>query len=55
VAASDFGREAVNKARRILKDAKSAIESRDLNQVKSQTEALARTHRMFKGVVTKTQ
>ncbi len=49
VAASDFGREAVNKARRILKDAKSAIESRDLNQVKSQTEALARTHRMFKG------
>ncbi len=55
VAASDFGREAVNKARRILKDAKDAIESRDLNGVKAQTEALSRTHRMFKGVVTKTQ
>jgi molecular chaperone DnaK len=55
VAASDFGREAVNKARRILKDAKEAIESRDLNGLKAQAEALSRTHRMFKGVVTKTQ
>jgi molecular chaperone DnaK len=55
VAASDFGREAVNKARRILKDAKAAIESRDLDGIKAQTEALSRTHRMFKGVVTKTQ
>jgi molecular chaperone DnaK len=55
VAASDFGREAVNKARRILKDAKEAIESRDLNGIKAQIEALSRTHRMFKGVVTKTQ
>ena len=55
VAASDFGREAVNKARRILKEAKDAIENRDLTAVKNQTEALARTHRMFKGVVTKTQ
>ena len=55
VAASDFGREAVNKARRILKEAKEAIENRDLTAIKNQTEALARTHRMFKGVVTKTQ
>lgn len=55
VAASDFGREAVNKARRILKDAKVAIENRDLTAIKNQIEALARTHRMFKGVVTKTQ
>jgi molecular chaperone DnaK len=55
VAASDFGREAVNKARRILKDAKTAIENRDLTAIKNQIEALARTHRMFKGVVTKTQ
>jgi molecular chaperone DnaK len=55
VAASDFGREAVNKARRILKEAKEAIENRDLTAIKNQIEALARTHRMFKGVVTKTQ
>ena len=55
VAASDFGREAVNKARRILKEAKEAIDNRDLTAIKNQIEALARTHRMFKGVVTKTQ
>lgn len=55
VAASDFGREAVNKARRILRDARAAIESRDAAAVKNQVEALARTQRMFKGVVTKTQ
>jgi len=55
VAASDFGREAVNKARRILRDAKAAIESKDAAAVKNQLEALARTQRMFKGVVTKTQ
>ena len=55
VAASDFGREAVNKARRILKDAKAAIDARDASAVKGQIEGLARTQRMFKGVVTKTQ
>lgn len=55
VASSDFGREAVNKARRILRDARSAMESRDAAALKPQLEALARTQRMFKGVVTKTQ
>ncbi len=55
VASSDFGREAVNKARRILKETKQAIDSRDVAAVKAQLESLARTQRMFKGVVTKTQ
>ena len=55
VASSDFGREAVNKARRILRDAKQAIDNKDLAGVKGQLDALARTQRMFKGVVTKTQ
>jgi len=55
VASSDFGREAVNKARRILRDARAAMESRDSTALKPQLEALARTQRMFKGVVTKTQ
>ncbi len=55
VASSDFGREAVNKARRILRDARAAMESRDAAALKPQLEALARTQRMFKGVVTKTQ
>jgi len=55
VAASDFGREAVSKAKRILRDAKQAIDSKDVTAIKAQLEALARTQRMFKGVVTKTQ
>ncbi|MBI5533220.1 MAG: molecular chaperone DnaK [Deltaproteobacteria bacterium] len=55
VASSDFGREAVNKARRILRDAKQAMDNRDATALKSLIEALARTQRMFKGVVTKTQ
>ncbi|MCL2824759.1 MAG: Hsp70 family protein, partial [Polyangiaceae bacterium] len=55
VVASDFGREAVSKARRILKEAKEAIDNRDLNGIKAQTEALNRTYRVFKGVVAKTQ
>jgi len=55
VASSDFGREAVNKARRILRDARAAMEAKDSTALKSQIEALARTQRMFKGVVTKTQ
>ena len=53
VAASDFGREAVSKARRILNSAKDALENRDLASLKSQIEALSRTHRVFKGVVNK--
>ena len=55
VASSDFGREAVNKARRILRDARAAMEAKDSTALKAQIEALARTQRMFKGVVTKTQ
>jgi molecular chaperone DnaK len=55
VASSDFGREAVNKARRILREARQAIDGRDVAALKGQVEGLARTQRMFKGVVTKTQ
>jgi len=53
VTSSDYGREALTKARRILKDAKAAVAGRDLHGIKTQIEALTRTHRMFKGVVTK--
>ena len=55
VAASDFGREAVSKARRVLREAKNAVDSRNLSSIKAQIEALTRTQRLFKGVVTKTQ
>lgn len=55
VASSDFGRDAIEKARGIVSKAKVAIERRDANAVKEQIEGLSRTHKMFKGVVAKTQ
>ncbi|MDP9000403.1 MAG: Hsp70 family protein, partial [Myxococcota bacterium] len=55
VAASDFGRDAIDKARGIIAKTRSAIAKRDLVAVKAEIEGLSRTHRMFKGVVTKTQ
>jgi molecular chaperone DnaK len=55
VASSDFGRDAIEKARGIVSKAKTAIERRDASAVKEQIEGLSRTHKMFKGVVAKTQ
>ncbi|MGH7271475.1 MAG: Hsp70 family protein, partial [Polyangiaceae bacterium] len=55
VAASDFGRDAIDKARAILAKARQAIAKRELAAVQSEIDALSRTHRMFKGVVAKTQ
>ncbi|MBK6691622.1 MAG: molecular chaperone DnaK [Myxococcales bacterium] len=55
VAASDFGRDAIDKARSIVTKAKQAIEKKDLAALKDQIEGLTRTHRMFKGVVAKSQ
>jgi molecular chaperone DnaK len=54
VATSDFGRDAIEKARSILAKARTAIGKRDVAAVKAEIEALSRTHRMFKGVVSKT-
>jgi molecular chaperone DnaK len=54
VASSDFGRDAIEKARAIVDKARSAIERKDAAAVKEQIEGLTRTHRMFKGVVAKT-
>ena len=54
VAASDFGRDAIDKARAIVSKARSAIGKRDVGAVKAEIEGLSRTHRMFKGVVSKT-
>ncbi|MEO8800347.1 MAG: molecular chaperone DnaK [Polyangiaceae bacterium] len=55
VASSDFGRDAIEKARGIVSRAKVAIERHDANAVREQIEGLTRTHKMFKGVVAKTQ
>ncbi|MBL0193687.1 MAG: molecular chaperone DnaK [Myxococcales bacterium] len=54
VASSDFGRDAIEKAKGIVAKARKAIEKRDAAAVKEQLEGLQRTHRMFKGVVAKT-
>ncbi len=54
VASSDFGRDAIEKAKAIVEKARSAIERKDAAAVKEQLEGLTRTHRMFKGVVAKT-
>jgi molecular chaperone DnaK len=54
VASSDFGRDAIEKAKAIVDKARQAIERKDAAAVKEQIEGLTRTHRMFKGVVAKT-
>ncbi|AKV02088.1 Chaperone protein DnaK [Labilithrix luteola] len=54
VASSDFGRDAIEKAKAIVDKARAAIERKDAAAVKEQIEGLTRTHRMFKGVVAKT-
>jgi molecular chaperone DnaK len=54
VASSDFGRDAIEKAKAIVEKARTAIERKDAAAVKEQIEGLTRTHRMFKGVVAKT-
>jgi molecular chaperone DnaK len=53
VAGSDFGRDAIDKARSVVDRAKAMIQAGDATALKEQIEALARTQRMFKGVVGK--
>jgi molecular chaperone DnaK len=55
VAASDFGRDAIAKARTIVEKSRQAIAKKDTATVRDQLDALARTHRMFKGVVARPQ
>ncbi|MBI5479807.1 MAG: molecular chaperone DnaK [Deltaproteobacteria bacterium] len=53
IAGSDFGQDAVRKAKSVLERARAAIESRDGQSVTDSMEALTRTLNMFKGVVSK--
>ena len=55
VASSDFGRDAISKARTVLERAREAISRKDADAVREQVEGLARTQRMFKGVVSRAQ
>jgi molecular chaperone DnaK len=53
VAGSDFGRDAIEKARGVVDKAGQLIEARNTNELLDQIDALARTQRMFRGVVGK--
>jgi molecular chaperone DnaK len=53
IAGSDFGQDAVRKAKSVLERARTAIDSRDSQAVTDSMEALTRTLNMFKGVVSK--
>ncbi len=53
VSGSDFGKDALRKARDVLGRADTALQSRDSVRLRSELEALSRTLRMFKGVVTR--
>ncbi len=53
VAGSDFGRDAIEKARAVVERAQQLIESGDTDELREQIDALSRTQRMFKGVVGK--
>jgi molecular chaperone DnaK len=54
VASSDFGKDAIGKARIVLESARAAIKRQDVSAVREQIEGLARTQRMFRGVVART-
>ena len=53
VAGSDYGKDAVEKARSVVDKARAAMAAGSAKGVKEQIEALQRTQRMFKGVVGK--
>jgi molecular chaperone DnaK len=54
VATSDFGKDAIGKARAVVEKARAAIGRKDVSAVREQIEGLSRTQRMFKGVVART-
>jgi molecular chaperone DnaK len=55
IAGSDFGQDAVKKARSVIERARLGINGRDQKAVADSSEALMRTLNMFKGVVQKTR
>jgi molecular chaperone DnaK len=55
IAGSDFGQDAMRKARSVVERAQNAISMKDPQAVQDSVEALTRTYNMFKGVVSKTR
>ncbi|MBW2222714.1 MAG: molecular chaperone DnaK [Deltaproteobacteria bacterium] len=53
VAGSDFGRDAIDKAKGVVDNARTLLEHGDIAGLKDELESLGRTQRMFKGVVGK--
>jgi molecular chaperone DnaK len=53
VMGSEFGQEALAKAREIIKRALKAIDEKDLERLEAEVETLKRTQKMFKGVLGK--
>jgi molecular chaperone DnaK len=53
VAGSDFGRDAIDKAKGVVDNARTLLERGDIAALKDELESLGRTQRMFKGVVGK--
>ncbi len=54
ISGSDFGQDAVKKARSVIERVRAAIAHKDLAALTEGTEALSRTLNMFRGVVSKT-
>jgi len=55
IAGSDFGQDAVKKARAVVDRTRTSIVTKDLTSLSEATEALNRTLNMFRGVVSKTR
>ncbi|HTE51429.1 MAG TPA: molecular chaperone DnaK [Kofleriaceae bacterium] len=55
ISGSDFGQDAIKKARAVCERARQAIAAKDLRMLQDSTESLTRTLNMFRGVVSKTR
>ena len=54
ISGSDFGQDAIKKARSVVERVRGSIAAKDLSSLTDATEALSRTLNMFRGVVSKT-
>jgi len=55
ISGSDFGQDAIRKAKGVCERARQAIVARNVKELDEATEALSRTLNMFRGVVSKTK
>jgi molecular chaperone DnaK len=53
VGGSDFGRDALAKAKSVVERARQAVQRKDTQAVREQVDMLERTIRMFRGVVSR--